>query len=113
MRKGSSCIAVFFRYEDARDAIQQLLAANVDKRNISLVGKKLQQGRVAADGLASLDNDLYQLGVQEGNLHCYKCLIHGGSFLVIVNGNYAEVEHVCRQLEQHEKADVSIHFNTA
>ena len=39
MKKHSSCIAVFSRYTDAADAMQQLLASNVDKKHISLVGK--------------------------------------------------------------------------
>jgi len=111
MNKRSSCIAIFPKYADANKALQQLLAANVSENHISLLGKDFQQGAVAAGGLSDLDDELYQLGVQEGNLYCYKCLLHGGSFLLIVSGNYEEMECVFKQLVQHENAEVSIHFN--
>jgi len=112
MKKHSSCIAVFSRYIDATDAMRQLLASSVDKKHISLVGKDCQKGQLIAEGLDNLDDELHQLGVQEDNLYCYRCLIHSGLFLVIVSGNYEEMERVFKQLEQHEKAEVSIHFNT-
>jgi len=110
-KRRSSCIAVFSRYADATDAMQQLLASSMDKKHISLVGKDCQEGQLIAEGLDNLDDEFHQLGVQEGNLYCYKCLLHGGSFLLIVSGNYEEVELACKHLEQHEKAEVSIHFN--
>ncbi|RUM92610.1 MAG: hypothetical protein DSZ28_09420 [Thiothrix sp.] len=113
MEKGSSCIAIFSEYTDAKDTVNRLASFNVDENRISLVGRDLQQGKVAAGGIGTLDDDLNQLGVQEGSLYCYQCLVHGGSFLVIVSGDYEEVERACRQLEKHEKADVSIHFNSA
>lgn len=112
MKKNSSCIAVFSRYKDAIDARRQLLASSVEKKHISLIGKDCQEGYLITEGLENLDDELHQLGVQEGNLYCYKCLIHSGSYLLIVSGNYEEVEYACKHLEQHEKADVSIHFNT-
>lgn len=111
MEKASSCIAVFTKYSDAREAVENLLDANVDRSRISLVGKDAQEGRVAAEGISALDDDLYRLGVQEANFHCYKCLILGGSYLVIVSGDYEEVEQACSHLEKHEQAEVSVHFN--
>ena len=33
------------------------------------------------------------------------------TYLVIITGDYKEVEHVYSQLEQHQQADVAIHFN--
>jgi len=112
MEKGSSCIAIFTDYADAKSAVHRLFSFNVDENRISLVGKDLRQGKVAADGLVNLDDDLYQLGVQESSLYCYKCLVHSGSFLVIVSGDYEEVERAWNQLEKYKKADVSIHFNS-
>ena len=112
MGKGSSCIAIFSEYTDAVDAVNRLASLNVDENRISLVGKDKQQGEVAAGGMVNLDDDLNQLGVQEGNLYCYKYLVHSGSFLVIVSGDYDEVERACNQLEKNKKADVSIHFNS-
>ena len=112
MKKHSSCIAVFSRYKDAIDAMRHLLASDVDKKHISLVGKDCQEGQLIAEGLENLDDEFHQLGVQEGSLYCYKCLIHSGLFLVIVSGDYKEMERVFKQLEKHEEAEVSIHFNT-
>ena len=112
MEKGSSCIAIFTDYTDAKNAVYRLFSFNVDENCVSLVGKDLQQGKVSAGGLEDLDDDLYQLGVQESSLYCYKCLVHSGSFLVIVSGDYEVVEQACNQLEKNKKADVSIHFNS-
>jgi len=113
MRKDSSCVAVFIEITDAQNAIQQLLTANVNEDRISLIGETIQQGKVAADGLSFLDNDLLQLGIHKANLYCYKSLVYSGAYLVIVNGDYKEVEHAYNQLEQDEQADVAIHFNAA
>ena len=112
MEKVSSCIAIFTEHTDAEDAVHQLLSFDVNEDQILLVSKDRQQGRVPTKGLLNLDDDLYQLGVQESSLYCYKCLVHSGSFLVIVSGNYEEVERACNQLEKNKKADVSIHFNS-
>ncbi|WP_456378646.1 hypothetical protein [Thiolapillus sp.] len=111
MEKASSCIAVFTEYSDAREAIERLVDASVDHSRISLVGKDVQEGKVAADGVSALDDDLRQLGVQEANLHCYKCLMLGGAYLVIVSGGYGEVDRACDFLEMHKQAEVSVHFN--
>lgn len=111
MEKVSSCIAVFTEHTDAEDAVRQLLSFDVNEDQILLVSKDQQQGGVATKGLLNLDDDLYKLGVRESSLYCYKCLVHNGSFLVIVSGNYEEVERACNQLEKQKKADVSIHFD--
>lgn len=111
MKKESSCVAVFFEIMDARNAIQQLLTTNVNEKCISLIGETIQQGKVAVDGLSFLDNDLLQLGIHKANLYCYKSLVYSGAYLVIVNGNYNEVEHAYSQLEQYTQAEVAIHFN--
>ena len=113
MKKESSCVAVFIEITDAQNAIQQLLTTSVSEEHISLVGETIQQGKVAVDGLGFLDNDLLQLGVHKANLYCYKSLVYSGAYLVIVNGNYLEVEEAYSQLEKHEQADVAIHFNNA
>lgn len=104
-------MAVFIEIRDARNAIQQLLTTNINEKCISLIGETIQQGNVAADGLGLLDNDLLQLGIHKANLYCYKSLIYSGAYLVIVNGNYKEVEYAYSQLEQDQQADVAIHFN--
>jgi hypothetical protein len=111
MKKESSCVAVFVEITDAQNAIQQLLTINVNKDRISLIGETIHQGKVAVDGLVFLDNDLLQLGIHKANLYCYKSLVYSGAYLVIVNGDYKEVEHAYNQLEQHQQADVAIHFN--
>ncbi|MBL1320935.1 MAG: hypothetical protein COA63_007735 [Methylophaga sp.] len=111
MKKESSCVAVFIEITDAQSAIQNLLTTHVNEDCISLVGETIQQGKVAADGLSFLDNDLLQLGIHKANLYCYKSLVYSGAYLVIVNGDYKEVEHAYSQLEQYEQADVAIHFN--
>ncbi len=113
IKQASSCIAVFARYEDAKQAIERLLDVGVDPQSISLIGEHVQEGLVAAQGLQMLDDELPLLGVQEANLHCYKCLIYGGSFLVIVSGNHAQVDHACTHLEKNKIADVSLHFNAS
>lgn len=112
MKKGSSCIAVFSKHADATNVVNKLVAAGVAETAISLVCKESQQGEVASVGLSSLDDDLLQLGVLESSLHCYKCMLHGGSCLLIVSGNYQQIEHACKLLEQHEQADVSMHYNS-
>jgi tRNA A58 N-methylase Trm61 len=113
MNKTSSCIAVFRNYADAVSAINGLKAVDVDQQLISLVGKDIQEGKVAEKGLSSLDSDLILLGVQEANLHCYNCMIHAGSFMVIVMGDYTQVEQAANHLEKYAQADVSIHFNAS
>jgi len=111
IQQASSCIAVFIRYRDAKQAIDRLLDVGVDAKSISLIGEHVQEGLVAAQGLKMLDDELPLLGVQEANLHCYKCLVFGGFFLVIVSGNHTQVDHACSHLEKTKHADVSLHFN--
>ncbi len=112
MKKASSCIAVFSRYADGKNAAGELIAASVDRAAISLVDKELQQGKVANSGLGSLDDDLLQLGVLKSSLYCYKCMLYAGSCLLIVSGNYQQIEHACALLEQYQQADVSMHYNS-
>lgn len=111
MNKSSCCIAVFPDYTAAVEAIDRLVASSMDKNLISLVGKDVQHGKVGLNGLSSLNDDLLQLGVQEATLHCYQCMIHGGSFLVVVSGNYEQVENACEHLEKNTQADVALHLN--
>ncbi len=111
MNKKSSCVAVFSEIADANVAIQQLLAAGINKDLISLIGETIQQGKIAVKGIKYFDNELLQIGIHKANLYCYKSLIYSGSYLVIVSGNYKEVEYACNQLELCEQADVAIHFN--
>jgi hypothetical protein len=112
MEKSSSCIAVFSNHSDAASAIEKLAATGMERKSISLVSKDIQEGQIGTDGLASLDEDLKNIGVQEGNVHCYKCMIHGGSFLVVVSGDYTQVERACNHFERHEEQpEISIHFN--
>ncbi|WP_456417452.1 hypothetical protein [Thiolapillus sp.] len=111
MEKASSCIAVFTKYSDAGEAVEMLVGAGMEPGRISLLGKYTQEGKVAAKGTSALDDDLRQLGVQEENLHCYKCLISGGAYLVVVSGDYQEVDWACGFLEQQGRAEVSVHFN--
>lgn len=113
MEKASSCIAVFPTHSEAANAIDKLLAAGMNRELISLVGRDIQEGQISTSGLSSLDEDLKKIGVQEGNVHCYKCMIHGGLFLVIVAGNYTEVEQAYNHFDQHENAEVSLHFNAS
>ncbi len=111
MEKASSCIAVFMKYSDAREAIEKIVDAGVDHSRISLVGEEIQEGKVAADGASALDDDLRQLGVQEENLHCYKHLMLGGAYLVVVSGDYVEVSRAFDFLERYNQAEVFVHFN--
>jgi hypothetical protein len=111
MKKESSCVAVFNEITDAQNAIQHLLTTHVNEDRISLIGETIQQGKVAADGLGFLDDDLFQLGIHKANLYCYKSLVYSGAYLVIINGGYKDVEHAYSQLEQDKQADVAIHFN--
>lgn len=113
MNKTSSCIAVFTNYADAVSAINGLKAADVGQHSISLVGKDIQEGKVAEKGLGSLDSDLTQLGVQEENLHCYYCMVYAGFFLVIIRGDDTQVEQAANHLEKYAQADVSVHFNAS
>jgi len=113
MNKSSCCIAVFSDHTAAVEAIERLEAGPLDKDLISLVGKNVQYGKVGMNGLSSLNEDLLQLGVQEATLHCYQCMVHGGSFLVIVSGNYQQVEDACEHLEKHTQADVALHLNAS
>ncbi len=111
MDRTSSCIAVFNDYREAKEAVGKLLELGVPAADITLLGETVQEGSVAAQGLHTLDDDLASLGVQDANVHCYKCLIYGGSYLVIVSGDHRQVDRVCQHLEQHTEADVSLHFN--
>ncbi len=111
LEQTSSCVAVFSNYDDAKRAIAHMVDAGIESRRISLVGEQTQEGLVARGGMDRLDEDLTALGVQEANLHCYKCLIYGGSWLVIVSGNHEQVDFACEHLEKHTSADVSLHFN--
>lgn len=111
VEQASSCIAVFSEYDAAKHAVERLLAVGVDPQSISVIGETSQEGEVAQEGLQQLDADLMALGVQDANLHCYKCLIYGGSWLVIVSGTHTQVSQACDHLEKHPDADVSLHFN--
>ncbi|BAO44676.1 hypothetical protein TBH_C1759 [Thiolapillus brandeum] len=111
MKKSNCCIAIFPDHAGAVEAIDELKKHHMDDNVISLVGKDVQYGKVGVNGLSSLNEDLTRLGVQEATLYCYQCMVHNGSFLVIVTGNHDQVEAACDQLEKHAQADVALHFN--
>jgi hypothetical protein len=111
MEKASSCIVVFPQYADAVEARALLLGNGISPDRISIIGRDRQEGDVAAMDADVFDDDLMRLGVQEANLYCYKCSLHAGAVLLIVSGNYAEIEEACELLEHLEAADVTLHFN--
>ncbi len=112
MKKCSSCVAFFSEYTDAINAFEHLLAANVDRKRISIISKDFQLGVVAVKGLGRLDKDLHQSGIQRATIEYYKCLLLRGLFLLLVDGSHEEVEIAYKQLERHERMDISIHFNS-
>ncbi|WP_456447056.1 hypothetical protein [Thiolapillus sp.] len=112
MKKSNCCIAIFPDHASAVKAVDQLRKNHIDNSLISLVGKEKQFGTVGINGLSMLNEDLTQLGVQEGTLYCYQCMVHSGSFLVVVSGSPGQVESACDQLEKFDQADVALHFNT-
>ena len=112
MKKSNCCIAIFPDHASAVGAVDQLRRNHVENSLISLVGKEDQFGAVGIKGLSMLYEDLTQLGVPEGTLYCYQCMVHNGSFLVVVTGDPGQVESACDLLERHAKADVALHFNT-
>ena len=111
MEKASSCIIVLPQYSDAIEARNLLLEAGVEPDRVSIVGKGQNEGEVASLELDQFDEDLKQLGVQEANLYCYKCSLHAGSVLVVVSGDYVEIEKACGLVEHLKHADIALHFN--
>ena len=112
MKKSSCCVAIFTDHALATSAVAELQSLNMGSDVVSLIGNNIQQGKVGTAGLSSLHEDLLLLGVQESNIYCYQCLIHGGSFLVVVSGNYEQVEKACSHLEKNSHADTALHLNS-
>jgi len=108
----SSCIATFSSHPRAKKAMQHLLKTGVDKAHISLLGLDTQQGKIGRDGLDDLEDEFKSVGIPKAQFHCYQCMIHGGSYLLVVTGDHTAIEHACGLLEKMERVDdVSIHFN--
>ena len=107
----SSCIAVFNHYAQAEKGVQSLLKAGVEKTHISIVGIDVQQGEIGKNGVDKRES-FTLAGVPKAQFYCYQCLIHSGSYLLIVTGDHTTIEDACELLEKMEKVnDVSIHFS--
>lgn len=112
MKKSSCCIAIYPDHAQAALAMAELKSIKIDSDFVSLVARDVQQGQVGTAGLSSLHDELLSLGVQESNIYCYLCLIHGGSALLIVSGNHQQVEYACNYLEKRSSADTALHLNS-
>ncbi len=112
MDKVSSCIAVFPNDAEARQARQYLLETGFDSRQIKILGRPAQNAGQGSASVETMDEEFHRIGVQQGTLYCYKCLLYGGSSLLIVSGDYATVERACNLLEPLEQAEVALHFNS-
>ncbi len=102
----SSCIGVFDTEADAIKARQTLLNAGIDASRIALFSSPGHAGLSPTPA-----ERLERLGVQEGAVHCYLCLLHNGASLVVVQGSYEEIERAFDVLDSHPEADVALHFN--
>ncbi len=107
MDKQSSCIAIFSNQSEANKALQQLVETRIDKKNILLLDKDFKQGSSVGD----IHQFFKRIGVPEDTTHCYLCLLKGGSLLLIVSGNYQDIEFAYEQLDKNTAATPSIHFN--
>lgn len=112
--RNSSCVAVFTDIEHAIQALDLLNEYSFDSEQIELLGKKIEPDAnhsipysINTQWPEALDGN----GIPESQLHCYQCLIHGGSYLVIVSGSYDFIENACGLLEQLKEATVAIHLN--
>ena len=107
MNKLSSCIAIFSNQPEANTARQLLLEAQIDKKSIFLLDKNFQGGSL----IKNINQFFNYIGVPEDTAHCYLCLLHSGSLLLIVSGVYQDVEFACEQLEKNDLASPSMHIN--
>lgn len=103
----SSCITVFSDYSEALTAKDLLKKINLKDDQIVLLDKSLKHESIRTD----IDEYFNQIGVPEDIMHCYRCQLQSGSFLLIASGTSHEIEQACQLLEMNDYSS-SVHFNT-
>lgn len=106
MSKQSSCIAIFSSFSEASAARQTLKNSAINNQQIVLLDKDLKE----APASTNIHNYFNQISVPEDTMHCYLCLLHSGSLLLITSGTSQEIELAYQILEKKGFAS-SIHFN--
>lgn len=112
MKYSSSCVAVFDCYDDTLSVATALLEQEISSDHISLVDKTRSAGPLTTSA-APLADYLSSNGVPELYVESYLSIVQSGASLLIVVGNYHQIEQASELIDLPESAFLSLHFNAA